>query len=153
MSTHSTPAGEMVSGTTPLGGFAISPEGALEPLPGERPALRFRWRGRACTAGLAAGSLELLAEAGRVPSTAEPGAPRVAALAAVRALPGELPAGWRLDLRPDHRVGVAATATLDGPATATVLVTALVRFALRLDPYLAKLEAAGVGDAFGKSGA
>lgn len=133
----------------PLGPFAVGPDGVLHLRHAEaRPAMRFAWRGRGCEAELLPdrGALRLAAVAARIPSTAEPGADRARAFAALSGLPPPgLPGGggWRLRLLPDHRVRVEAQAALPGPATA--MVAAMVRFALALDPYLDRLEAAGAG--------
>ncbi|MBR0683197.1 hypothetical protein GXW74_22100 [Roseomonas eburnea] len=131
--------------TIALGPFAVTPDGALAPLAADpAPALRFAWRGRACRAEVAADGLRLAADAARIPSTAEPGADRRRAFAAVARLPAHLPSGWRARLLPDHRLRLEASAPLAAPANATALVASLVRFVLALDPYLDSLEAAGV---------
>ena len=49
-----------------------------------------------------------------------------------------------MKLLPDHRVQLQSEATLTTPPTATSLIAAMVRFALALDPYLDRLEEAGV---------
>lgn len=127
-----------------LGPFAILPDGALAPREaGARPALRFAWRGRPCQAEVAEDRVRIAAIAARIPSTAEPGADRPGALAALRGLRGSLPAGWRLRLLPDHRISLESDARFGAPPTAVGLIAALVRFALDLDPYLERLEAAG----------
>jgi len=124
-----------------LGPFAIDPDGVLEPrAPELRPAIRFDWRGRPVEAALHDGALELAAIAGRVPSTAEPGADRASAFEAIRSLPGSLPEGWRVRLLPDHRIQLEAATPVRPAATATTLVAAMVRFALALDPYLDRLD-------------
>lgn len=129
-----------------LGPFSIDPSGTLAPrAPGLRPELRFAWRGRPCQAALGADEVLLAAIAARIPSTADPAADRPGALAALARLPPGMPEGWRLRLLPDHRVCLEARETLDGPPTAVALLTRLVRFALALDPYLERLEAAGAG--------
>lgn len=123
-----------------LGAFAVASDGTLSARePRALPALRFAWRGRPCSAVLGRDGLELSAEAGMVPSTAEAPSAREAAFGTINALPAELPRGWDLHLSPDHRVRLGASASLDGPATAAALVTAMVRFALALDPYLVRL--------------
>lgn len=129
------------------GPFLVEPDGAL--LPVRPPALRFAWRGRPCKARLADGKLCLSAGAGAVPYTAERAADRPGAFAAIAALPAHLPGGWRLRLLPDHRLLVEAEDALPTPTTAITLVGALVRFALALDPYLDRLESAGVAAAAG----
>ena len=124
-----------------LGPFAVAPDGVLQPREaGLRPELRFAWRGRPCEAVLEGEAVRLAAVAARIPSTAEPGADRPAAFAALAGLPRSLPPGWRLGLLPDHRIRLEAEAPLGAPPTATALVAAMVRFALALDPYLDSLE-------------
>jgi hypothetical protein len=124
------------------GPFLVEPDGALVPQRGS--ALRFAWRGRPCEARLADGKVSLAAGAGMVPYTAERPADRPGAFAAIGSLPAALPAGWRLRLLPDHRLRLEAEAALPAPTTAIALVGALVGFALALDPYLDRLESAGV---------
>jgi hypothetical protein len=128
------------------GPFSIAPDGALSLRDsGRAPLMRFRWKGHACEARLEADGLRFRALAGRIPSTAEPGADRTRTFAAVAALPAALPRGWRLRLTADHRLRVEA----DGPvaSSAPALLGALVRFALALDPYLDAVEAVGAGTA------
>ncbi|MBX9701814.1 MAG: hypothetical protein K2X74_20430 [Acetobacteraceae bacterium] len=127
-----------------LGPFAVDAGGTLTPrAAGLRPALRFAWRGRACEAELGEDTVRMAAIAARIPSTADPGADRPGALAALATLPPAMPEGWTLRLLPDHRISLETAEPLDSPATAVALVTRLVRFALALDPYLDRLEAAG----------
>jgi hypothetical protein len=128
-----------------LGPFAVTPEGALLPRPEavRRPSLRFAWRGRPCEAAIEADAVTLTAIAGRIPSTAEPGADRRGALSAVALLPSSLPEGWRLRLTPDHRLRLETEASLAAPPTAVRLVAEMVRFVLALDPCLDRLEAVG----------
>jgi hypothetical protein len=66
-------------------------------------------------------------------------------------MPAELPDGWRLCLLPDHRLRLEAAQNLPAPITATGLVSALVGFALALDLYLDRLEAAGLGSGSAKT--
>lgn len=125
-----------------LGPFAVGRDGTLSPRsPDIRPALRFAWRGRACEALLAEGALRLRAVAGRIPSTAERDGDRAGTWRAVAALPPELPEGWRLRLTADHRLALE----METPAgeTAVALLGDMVRFAMAMDPYLDRLEAAG----------
>ncbi|NKC33153.1 hypothetical protein [Falsiroseomonas selenitidurans] len=131
----------------PHGPFLVSQHGALTPV--RRPALRFAWRGRGCEATFSEGQLSLAAQAGAVPYTAEHPAARPAAFAALGRMPRELPAGWRLRLLPDHRVQLESAVPLAGAPTATELVREMVRFALALDPYLDRLESAGVAGGAG----
>jgi hypothetical protein len=85
---------------------------------------------------------------GRVRSTGGPERaetlPRQAAFAAMRALPGTLPPGWKVGLLPDHRILAEAQKPLFLPTGADDLVTELTLFLLRLAPYL-DLLAEGVG--------
>jgi hypothetical protein len=128
-----------------LGPFAVDPDGILRPLdPGALPALHFAWRGRACDAELDGTWLRLASAAARIPSSAEPGADRSRAFAELAGLPALLPRGWTVKLLADHRVQLEAEAQLETPPTATSLIAAMVRFALALDPYLDRLENAGV---------
>lgn len=124
------------------GPFLVEPDGALQM---ERPpALRFAWRGRPCAALISAGRLRISAGAGHVPYTAERPAARPQALAAIAALPADLPAGWTLRLTPGHALALEQDCALPAPITATALVSALVGFALALDAYLERLDSAGV---------
>jgi hypothetical protein len=125
----------------PHGPFLVGGDGSLHPR--AAPSLRFAWRGRRCEACLAGGRMRLTASAGAVPYTAESPGQRAALLAALRALPPELPPGWRLSLLPDHRLRLETEEEMPGPTTATALIVRLVAFALALDPYLDRLESAG----------
>jgi hypothetical protein len=125
-----------------LGPFAVGQDGTLSPRqPGLRPALRFAWRGRRCEAEWHDERLYLRAIAGRIPSTVHEGQARSRAFEAAASLPPELPEGWRLRLTPDHRLALE----MDAPPqpTAVALLGAMVGFAMALDPYLDRLEAAG----------
>lgn len=126
----------------PHGPFLVSDDGSLKPM--RDAAMRFVWRGRGCLATLSDGQINLAAQAGAVPFTAEQPLARPGAFAALGAMPGDLPQGWRLRLMPDHRVQLEAAFDLRGDTTATALVSAMVRFALALDPYLDRLELAGL---------
>ena len=126
----------------PHGPFLIEADGTLEAT--RPPDLRFAWRGRGVEARLEEGRVRLSALAGAVPYTVERPAARPAALAAVTRLPAELPEGWRLRLTPDHRLRLEAAVALPGRTTATALIGAMVGFALGLDPWLDRLEAAGL---------
>ena len=129
-----------------LGPFTVAPDGTLAPrAPGLRPALRFAWRGRRCEARWQDGVLHLSAIAARIPSSAGQREARRRAFAALPQLPAGLPAGLGLRLTPDHRLALEAEAK--PPATAAGLITALVRFALEMDPVLDRIEAAGAGQA------
>ncbi|MFL1463813.1 hypothetical protein ACI6QG_16510 [Roseococcus sp. DSY-14] len=129
-----------------LGALAVDRDGRIFPAPGSpAPALRFRWRGRPCEARLEPGRLRLSALAGRIPSTAEPGADRPWTVREVQAVPRALPGGLVLRVTPDHRLRLEGEAPAGG--TVTALLGELVRFALALDPYLERLESAGAGTA------
>ncbi len=132
----------MPDGPFPHGPFLVDCDGALRPT--RTPALRFAWRGRGCEARIAGEVVHLSAGAGAVPYTAERPADRPAALAEIGRLPGDLPPDWRLRVLPDHRLVLETALPLPAPTTAIALVTAMVQFALVLDPYLDRLEAAGV---------
>ncbi|MBL6456450.1 hypothetical protein JMJ55_14035 [Belnapia sp. T6] len=126
-----------------LGPFAVDRDGSLRPRePGLRPAMRFAWRGRCCEAALGPEEVQLSAIAARIPSTAEAGPARPGAFAAIAALPGSLPPGWRARLLPDHRVQLETRAPLSDSPTTVELLAAMVRFALALDPYLERLDSA-----------
>lgn len=115
-----------------LGPFAVAPDGTLSPrAPGLSPAIRFAWRGRICEALMQEGNLRLRAIAGRIPSTAEPGADRLFTARAVAEMPAEMPEGWRLRLTADHRVAVETQAP--ARTTAVTLLGEMVRFAMALD--------------------
>ena len=130
-----------------LGSFSVAPDGTLVPPLGNSAAVRFSWRGRVCRAEITQGRLALAIQAGRVPSTAEPGADRARALATVKALPRRMPKGLRLKLAPDHSIRIESKEIVDHPPSAVFLVAAMVRFALETDPYLDALEAGGSGRA------
>ncbi|WP_439596204.1 hypothetical protein [Falsiroseomonas sp.] len=126
----------------PHGPFLVALDGSLSAI--KDHALRFAWRGRGCEASLVDGQINLAAQAGWVPYTAERPEARSGAFAALEEMPGELPQGWRLRLMPDHKVRLEAAVDLHGAITATTLVSAMVGFALALDPYLDRLESAGM---------
>jgi hypothetical protein len=130
------------AGAIRVGPFLVEPNGGMR-VRGD-PALRFAWRSRGCEARIADGRIRLTAAVGSIPYTAERRRDRAAALAAIEQLPRELPPDWRLSVKPDHRLLLAAEVPLREPTTAAVLVSALVYFALALDPYLDRLELVGV---------
>lgn len=134
--------------TFALGPFAVLSNGALAPRdPYPAPCLRFAWRGRACRAELGAEGVRMAVDAARIPSTADPGADRRRAFAALAQLPASLPPGWQARLLPDHRIRVEVLSRLGAPANPIALVSAMVRFALDLDPWLDRLEADGMDTA------
>ncbi|MBU8541132.1 hypothetical protein [Falsiroseomonas tokyonensis] len=126
----------------PHGPFLVALDGSLSAM--REHALRFAWRGRGCEASLGDGQINLAAQAGWVPFTAERPQARPGAFAALEEMPRELPPGWRLRLMPDHKVRLEAAVDLPDTVTATTLVSAMVGFALALDPYLDRLESAGM---------
>lgn len=126
-----------------LNGIAVMQDGAVAPDLPVRPALRFAWRGRGCTAELAADGLLLTSWAARVPSSALAAERRAAVLAALPEIAERLPAGWRLRLAPDHRILVQAASPGAYPTPMVALLSDLVRFALALDPLCDALDAAG----------
>jgi hypothetical protein len=131
----------------PHGPFLVANDGSLTPV--RQPALHFAWRGRGCEATLSPGLISLGIQAGAVPYTVDRVAERPGAFAELGALPGHLPSGWRMRVLPDHRVRLETVVELDGAATATALVGAMVGFAMATDPYLDRLESAGMGAAAG----
>ena len=127
-----------------LGPFAVDDDGRISPRAGSAaPRIRFAWRGRACEAQLEGGRLRLSAQAGRIPSTAEPGADRGWTVREI----GGMARGEEVALRvlPDHRLRLEKEAPPG--ATASALIAEMVRFALALDPYLERLDSAGAGTA------
>jgi len=58
-----------------------------------------------------------------------------------------LPSGWALRLTPDHRIQIKATENMEWPAHATDLIVPLVRFLLRLAPYLDLMDESELGPA------
>jgi hypothetical protein len=143
-----TPLGQAASEMQPLilGPFAVTRDGSLQPREAaEPPALCFRWRGRRCEAAVARDGVHLAAIAGRIPSTAEPGANRASAFETVATLPRSLPPGWRVKLLPDHRIRLEAATNGAAAPTATSVIAAMVRFALALDPYLDRLDSVSAG--------
>ena len=141
-----TPAGQVGAMLT-LGPFHVSPDGALSPrMSGLRPVVRYAWRGRECAAEVTAQGLQLVAVAGRIPSTARRGVDRGAVVLALGRIRKALPAGLRLHLLADHRVVLRLEDRLaNQPVGANALVGGMVRFALTLNPLLDQLEAAGAG--------
>jgi hypothetical protein len=131
------------------GPFLVDQAGGLTPAGDPLPALRFAWRGRGCEARIEAGRISLTAQAGRIPFTAEGRAARPGVFALLGEMPAALPQGWQLRLLPDHRVHLAVERSIPEVATATQLVGAMVSFALALDPYLDRLESAGLSGAAG----
>jgi len=125
-----------------LGSFLVRGDGGLHPQ--GSPALRFAWRGRPCEARVAPGRVALSVAAGAVPYTAQQPAHRQAVLAEILQLPAALPDGWRLCVLTNHRLRLETERLLPEPASAAALVSAMVRFALDLDPYLDRLETVGV---------
>lgn len=126
-----------------LGPFAVDDGGRISPRAGMAPpAMRFAWRGRACEARLEDGRLWLSALAGRIPSTAEPGADRGWTVRKLEGIPREELA---LRVLPDHRLQLEREAPPG--ATAAAMIAEMVRFAMALDPYLERLESAGAGSA------
>ncbi len=137
----------MLPAAFPLGPFLVEAGGKLNyRAPVTRAAFSFVWRDRRVTARLDGDQISLLANLGRVPSSAVAGGTvRTRVLALVRALPRLLPAGFALRLRADHRVEIFSDSRLDWPATAGELVTPLVAFALALAPYLDVFDEALAG--------
>ncbi len=134
-----------------IGPFNVAPDGTLSRrAPDLQPIVRYAWRGRPCAASVTDEALTLSGYAGRIPSTAERGADRAAALEALGDLRQELPDGTELHLLPDHRMVLRHAAPPVGGAIS--LVSEMVRFAMAMDPYLDRLAAAGAVPAVGASG-
>jgi hypothetical protein len=130
----------------PLGPFIIEPGGRLQLRGADtRPAFWFMWKGLRVDAKLGAGGVTLSMLIGRIPSTIKQPAVREPAFALLRALPGTLPEGWTMRLTPEHTIRVQAFDTVALPATISGLVEPLVRFLLRVSPYLELIEQAGLG--------
>jgi hypothetical protein len=73
---------------------------------------------------------------GRLPSTSVGGGRRDAAIALLRALARNLPAGWRLGLLPDHRIQIDTEHRMDLPTTIGALLTPVVGLLLSAAPLL-----------------
>lgn len=141
-----------------LGPFTVDMHGRLLPTDeGRFPAFCLRWReygvevsvARPLEAGGQEGVIALRASVGRVPSTAgdTPGralSRRKAVFAALSGFPQLLPAGWRMELLPDHSVRLSAEVVLAMPATAAALVGEVTQFLLTAAPYLDLLTESGV---------
>ncbi len=136
-----------------LGPFTVDARGRLRPTEAEPlPTFALCWRGCTVEAALRQSGdgpdvavMALRAGAGRVPSTAAGGSTgRAAVFAALVAMPGLLPPGWRLLLLPDHRLELVAEAGLAMPATAAELLCAVTGFLLAAAPYLDLFGEAGV---------
>jgi hypothetical protein len=138
----------VLPGAFPLGPFVVEETGKLTfRAPGDTASFSFIWRGRRFSAALVNGSVALTGVLGLVPSSASGPGRREAALAALRALPRALPTGWALRLTPDHRIQIKALEGMEWPAHATDLMLPLVRFLLRLSPYLDLMDEAELGPA------
>jgi hypothetical protein len=134
----------MLEAPVAIGPFLIARDGQLtlrvpEPVPG----FSFNWRGVGFMVRLSAGTLALVAQVGRIPSTAEGRARRAEALEVLRALPAALPPAIRLRLLPDHRLQLESEAALAWPSSATALFAPIVAMMLRTAPVLDLLREAG----------
>jgi hypothetical protein len=130
----------------PLGPFIIEPDGRLQLRRGDtRPAFWFLWQGRRVDARIGAGGVKLTMQIGRIPSSIRQPAVREPAFALLRALPGTLPEGWTMRLTPEHTIWVQAFDKVALPATISGLIEPLVRFLLRVSPYLDVIEQGGLG--------
>ncbi len=133
----------MLPGAFPLGPFIVEESGRLSfRSPDHTAVFSFAWRNRRFSARLLEGTVSLTGALGKVPSSAAGPARREAALALLRALPRAVPRGWALRLTPDHRIQIKATEPMAWPAHATDLMQPLVRFVLRLTPYLDLMDEA-----------
>ncbi len=138
----------MLPGAFPLGPFIVEESGKLAFRSPERGAgFSFIWRGRRFSAAMTESVICLTGVLGLVPSSAAGAGRREAALANLRSLPRALPSGWALRLTPDHRIQIKATENMEWPAHATDLIVPLVRFLLRLAPYLDLMDESELGPA------
>ncbi|MCW3476499.1 hypothetical protein [Limobrevibacterium gyesilva] len=137
-----------------LGPFTVDEVGRLMPCtPADFPTFCVLWRGLTVRVELTVramaapeGLLALGMALGRVPSSADPAAmPRGQVLDMLHDLATRLPAGWKLDLLADHRVGLKAARALAVPTTVTALVSEVALFLLALSPYLDVLGETGLG--------
>jgi len=140
--------GAVLPGAFPLGPFIVEESGKLGfRSPANGAGFSFAWRGRRFSATLGDASISLTALVGLVPSSAHGTERREAALAALRALPRALPAGWAMRLTSDHRIQIKAVEGMAWPAHATDLMLPLVRFLLCLGPYLDLMDESHLGPA------
>ena len=131
----------MLPGAFPLGPFIVEESGRLTfRAPDHSAGFCFAWRGYRFSAQLKEGTVSLTGGLGKVPSSAAGPSRRQDVLALLRALPRTMPKGWALNLTADHRIQVDATEPMAWPAQATDLMQPLVRFLLRLAPYLDLME-------------
>ena len=128
-----------------MGPFEVDPSGTLFPRDGDAPpCFHFTWRDRAIEAQLRDNNLYLLARVGRVPSSAT-AQPRPPAFEALRSLPRNLPANWKISLAASHAVQIEINTRLEDRLTAAHLIAAITSHLLELAPYLDVLQEAGVG--------
>jgi hypothetical protein len=136
----------VLPGAFPLGPFLVEESGRLTfRSPNQEAALSFMWHGRRFSARIVPGRINLTSIIGNVPSTAAGPHRRQPALGCLRALPSVLPPGWAIRLTPDHRVHIDVAETMDWPAHATDLMLPLLRFLLKLGPYLDLLDESELG--------
>ncbi len=81
---------------------------------------------------------------GRLPSTSVGGGKREAAMALLKALARNLPAGWRLRLLPDHRIQVDTEQHMDLPTTIGALLGPVVSLVLHAAPLLDLMDENGL---------
>jgi hypothetical protein len=136
----------MLNTRLPLGPFIIEPGGRIQLRGADtRPAFWFHWQGYRVDAKLGAGGVTLSMQIGRIPSSIRQPAVREPAFALLRALPDTLPEGWTVRLTPEHTIRVQAFDTVALPATISGLTEPLVRFLLRVSPYLELIQQSGLG--------
>jgi hypothetical protein len=136
----------LLQGAFPLGPFLVEASGKLTfRSPEQGAGFSFLWRGRRFSAALKDSSISLTGNLGLVPSSAAGASRRETALANLRVLPRTLPNGWALRLTPDHRIQIKVTEDMEWPASATDLMLPLVRFLLRLAPYLDLMDESELG--------
>jgi hypothetical protein len=128
-----------------LGPFLVDAGGRLGfHNPDQPPAFSFLWRSRCVSVRLRADSMMFSVPVGRLPSTSAGGGKREAAMALLRALAHNLPAGWRLRLLPDHRIQVDTEHRMDLPTTIAALLTPVVGLLLRAAPLLDLMDENGL---------
>lgn len=128
-----------------LGPFIVGNGGRLTLCDAEAdPAFSFLWRSRCFAVRVLTDRLTCAVPVGRLPSSVAGAARRDAAVALLRALGRQLPAGWHLSLLPDHRIQLEAGWPMHWPTTAASLITPLFQLLMRAAPLLDILDEAGL---------
>jgi hypothetical protein len=135
----------MVATPIPLGPFLVQENGHLElRKPDDEPGFTFLWRGRRFAVRIRRDRMSFSVPVGRLPSTSAGGGRREAAMALLRALGRNLPAGWRMRLLPDHRVQIDSDQHMGLPTTASALMAPVVGLVLRTAPLLDLMDECGL---------